>query len=133
MAHYKVIVAGSRSFSNYDQVKRILDSYKHDGNTIDVISGTAEGADKLGEKYSREELGREAIKFPAKWNDLSAPNAIIKTNSYGKKYNARAGLDRNEEMAKIADHCIVFWDGKSKGTKHMISMAELYNLYLTIL
>ena len=31
-------------------------------------------------------------------------------------------------MAKFADSCIVFWDGVSKGSKHMIDLAQRYGL-----
>ena len=35
-------------------------------------------------------------------------------------------------MAKYADACIVFWDGISKGTEHMINLAKQYNIQLSI-
>jgi hypothetical protein len=47
---------------------------------------------------------------------------------FGKK----AGYMRNEEMAKVADAAIIFWDGKSKGSKHMIDISKKYNLKLRI-
>ncbi len=56
------------------------------------------------------------IEFPADW----------------EKFGKKAGYIRNEEMAKYSDSCIVFWDGKSKGTKHMIELAKKYNLNLKI-
>ena len=46
----------------------------------------------------------------------------------------RAGYVRNVEMAKFAIEnnsvgvLIAFWDGKSKGTKHMIGLAGKYGL-----
>ncbi|UNY48937.1 hypothetical protein P9294_gp222 [Bacillus phage FADO] len=33
-------------------------------------------------------------------------------------------------MAKYADACVVFWDGKSRGTKHMIDLAEKEGIIL---
>jgi hypothetical protein len=36
-------------------------------------------------------------------------------------------------MAKVADACVIFWDGKSKGTKHMIDIAKKYKLKLRII
>ena len=56
----------------------------------------------------KREKGYKIKEFPAKWGQ------------YGK----RAGYLRNEEMANYATHCICFWDGESKGTKHMIDIAE---------
>ena len=35
-------------------------------------------------------------------------------------------------MAKYADALIAFWDGKSKGTKHMIHLARSRNLNVFI-
>lgn len=105
-----LIVAGSRSFDDYDLMKKYLDKIKSVCSSLTIISGTANGADKMGEKYASEN-GLECKKFPAKWD------------SYGKK----AGIIRNYDMACCADKAIVFWDGKSKGTKHMITIMKEYN------
>jgi hypothetical protein len=48
-------------------------------------------------------------------------------------FGKSAGYKRNEEMAKVADACVIFWDGKSKGTKHMIDIAKKYKLKLRII
>lgn len=44
------------------------------------------------------------------------------------KYGNAAGPMRNEEMAKYADGLIVFWNGKSSGTKNMIECAKRQGL-----
>jgi hypothetical protein len=31
-------------------------------------------------------------------------------------------------MAKEGDYLLLFWDGKSKGSKHMLSIAKKYNI-----
>jgi len=113
----KVIIAGSRSFSDYDLLKEKMDKILKNQNKeeIEIISGTASGADKLGERYAKEN-NLKLKKFPADW-------------SLGKK----AGYIRNEEMAKYADACIVLWDGMSKGSKHMIDLAEQYKLKLRVI
>lgn len=36
-------------------------------------------------------------------------------------------------MAEYADACVVFWDGESKGSKHMIDIATSLNLPLRII
>lgn len=71
-----------------------------------IVSGGARGADKLGEVYAKDN-GYNLRIFPADWN----------THGY------KAGFLRNEEMAEYADALAAFWDGKSRGTKHMISTA----------
>lgn len=107
--NFKVIIAGSRGFSNYKLLKETCDKLlkeKKKTHNVVVISGNAKGADSLGEKYSNDEdLDLEI--FPADW----------------KKFGKSAGFRRNEQMAEFADALIAFWDGKSRGTKHMIDTA----------
>lgn len=111
----KIIVAGSRDFSNYSLLKDKLDRAKEHFGIFEVVSGTANGADSLGERYA-EENNLPIKRFPADWDQ------------YGKS----AGYIRNEEMAEYSDGCIVFWDGESKGTKHMIDLAKKYNIKLSV-
>ena len=117
-APIKVINAGSRTFTNYEYLKVRLDWFfmLRAKDDITIISGCANGADRLGERYATEN-GIGLIRKPANWNE---------------HHNA-AGPIRNEEMAKIATHCIVFWDGISKGTKNMIDNANKYKLDLRII
>jgi predicted Rossmann-fold nucleotide-binding protein len=108
--NFKVVIAGSRGFSNYKLLKETCDDFlrniKKEYNIV-IISGGARGADKAGEKYaSDEDLDLEI--YPADW----------------KKYGKSAGFMRNEQMADIADAVIAFWNGESHGTKHMIDIAE---------
>lgn len=117
----RVIIAGSREFNNYELLKeKCIDRIAaHNPNALPVriISGTARGADQLGEQFAKEEnclLSR----FPADWD----------------KYGKSAGYRRNVEMAKFAIEdqnkglLIAFWDGKSRGTKWMIDIAKRYGL-----
>ncbi|MEO5581136.1 MAG: SLOG family protein [Saprospiraceae bacterium] len=80
-----------------------------------MVSGTARGTDMLGERYA-DEKGIPKKQFPADW----------------PKYGKSAGYKRNTEMAKYADSLIAFWDGKSRGTKHMIDLAKQYNLKVRV-
>lgn len=114
---FRVIIAGSRGFTNYPLLCQWCDFMlqNHHHSNVAIVSGTANGADKLGERYAQERgMGLDAR--PAKWEQ------------YGKS----AGYIRNEEMAQNADACIVFWDGVSRGTKHMIDLAKKYNLHLKV-
>jgi hypothetical protein len=49
------------------------------------------------------------------------------------EFGKSAGYIRNAEMAKYADACVIFWDGISKGTKHMINLANKEGLKLKII
>lgn len=114
----RVVVAGCRNYNNYDEAKLYIDFCLSDirkENNIIIVSGCASGADAIGEKYALEN-GFEVEKYPADW----------------AKYGKSAGPKRNEQMAKISDYVICFWDGKSKGTKSMIDFAKKCNKPLKI-
>ena len=125
----KVIVAGSRQIMDYQLVSAVISNTlsKHNIQITEVVSGCAGGVDTLGEQWAVEH-GIKVEPFPAEWDDLTVPNALIRTNKYGKEYNARAGFQRNDSMAQYADVLIAIWDGKSRGTKHMIDAARSRNL-----
>ena len=105
----KVIIAGSRSITDYNLV---VESVKESGfNIEEIVSGGARGVDTLGERYAREN-NRPLKIFPANWD----------------KCGKSAGYLRNIEMAVYADALIAIWDGESKGTQHMINIANENNL-----
>jgi hypothetical protein len=110
----RLIVAGGRNFNDYELLRSKLDFFLKQTNDTEIVSGKAKGADSLGERYANEH-SLPVKDFPANW-------------SLGKS----AGYIRNEEMAKYATHCVCFWDGISKGTKHMIDLAKKYKLKLRV-
>lgn len=115
MKRFKVIIAGSRTFNDYGYLSKVCALLLRNCKNIVVISGGANGADKLAEKYAKEN-GYPVEKFIANWNERGRS----------------AGYYRNLEMAKNADALIAFWDGKSKGTKMMIDIANEYNLKIRV-
>ncbi|WP_198285511.1 DUF2493 domain-containing protein [Microcystis aeruginosa] len=108
---HSLIQQRRRDFTDYNLLKEKLDFYIGKHSDIEIISGTARGADRLGERYA-EEKGLTLTRFSADW----------------KKYGKRAGYLRNEEMAQYATHAVIFWDGKSKGTAHMIELCKTYGI-----
>lgn len=104
------IIAGSREFSKQDDLMLIDAACGiafYEGITISkVLSGCAPGIDTLAIQYA-EEAGYPVDRYPADW----------------KIHGMKAGYLRNERMAKDAEALIAIWDGKSKGTKHMIDIA----------
>lgn len=113
---FRVIIAGTRDFSDYELLRTTCNnllSEKQQTHTVVVISGTARGADRLGERYARER-GFQIRRFPADWlND-----------------EKKAGPIRNAKMADNADALIAFWDGQSRGTKNMIETAKRKGLVI---
>ena len=119
MGNIRVIIAGTRSILshiNHQQFNQKLDHLLSNCKAdVEVVSGRARGADRMGERYAREN-GLEIHEYPADWD----------------KYGKRAGYIRNEAMAKVADCLIAFWDGKSRGTKHMINLAKKHGLKVRV-
>lgn len=109
----KVIIAGSRTIADY---KLVEEAIKESGFEIScVVCGLAKGVDALGAKWAiNNNVSVEY--FPANW----------------EKYGRAAGALRNIEMAEVADAVITVWNGKSRGTKHMIHVAKEKGLKLFI-
>lgn len=109
----KTIIAGSRGYENWAAIKSILD--RSPWTITEVVCGECRGPDLLGKQWANEKkIGLRS--FPADWNT----------------HNRKAGMLRNTEMAKYAQACIVFWDGKSPGSKHMIDLALAHKLHLLV-
>lgn len=118
MDDYRVIIAGSRSFSNYELLREhclFMFQEKMRTHRVIIVSGHAHGADTLGERFAKEQ-GLTVELHPAKWRAL------------GKA----AGMIRNVEMARASDALIAFWDGRSRGTAHMISFARRRGLEVSV-
>jgi hypothetical protein len=112
----KVIIAGSRAFTDYQKLKKECNQFLQEQTDIQIVSGDHyKGADKLGIQYANER-GLNLIKFPADWD------------SYGKA----AGPKRNSKMASYAHALIAFWDGKSRGTNNMIQLAKQKGLRVKV-
>ena len=121
MKELRIIIAGSRDFNDYELLKKsaieIITKKTMLPDLTRIVSGGARGADTLGERFANE-MGLEISRFIPDWDGL------------GK----RAGYVRNAEMAKFAVEddndgmLIAFWDGQSRGTKHMIDLAKKYSL-----
>ena len=118
LSEKRVVIAGCRNYTDYEEAKAYINfclSNIRKESTIVIVSGGANGADALGERYAKEN-GFKTERYPANW----------------KKYGKAAGPIRNEQMAQVADYIICFWDLKSTGTKSMIEYAKIYNKPLKI-
>ena len=112
---FRVIIAGGRDFTDYALLEEKMDYFlSRVASPIVVVCGQARGADTLGEQYAKAKNYQIAY-YPADW-------------SIGKA----AGYIRNKKMAENADALVAFWDGKSRGTKHMIDLAKAKNLKIRV-
>ena len=63
----KVIIAGGRNYNDYEFLRQKCDKILKGQSSVEIVSGTANGADKLGEKYANEK-GYPVKQFPADWD-----------------------------------------------------------------
>lgn len=108
----KLCIAGSRDLpftptldDIHDAIDLMLSEY--DIIPVEIVSGCARGVDKVGIAWAN------AVGLPVK------PFAV--TPADWKRYGKFAGPRRNAEMARYADALLAFHDGKSPGTRDMIS------------
>lgn len=104
-----VAVVGSRGFNDYDLFLDKIRLYtKNIEDDITFVSGGApSGADFLIEKFCREH-DMPIIVYKANWD----------------KDGRSAGFMRNITIIAKANYVIAFWDGKSRGTEHSITLAK---------
>lgn len=111
----RLIIAGGRDFMNVPLLVQKLDVLCSRKMPDVVLCGEARGADALGKRWAQSK-GIAVESYPADWD------------AHGK----RAGFLRNKLMAENATHLVAFWDGKSKGTKHMIDYANAKGLKVRV-
>ncbi len=106
----KLAIIGSRSITNIE-----IKKYIPQGVT-EIVSGGARGIDTLAKEY--------AMKHNVKYTEFLPDYTQFKKS---------APLKRNEEIAKYADVALIFWNGKSKGTKHIIQCFNSLNKPIKII
>lgn len=128
MNKFKVIIAGGRDFNDYDLLMETATEFlimanfpiMFDGNDlVEIVSGGARGADKLGERFA-EDYGFDIKRFIPKWQNPDGST------------DRGAGIKRNHEMGNYANALIAYWDGKSSGTRDMINYARKKGLIVKV-
>lgn len=107
----KLAVIGSRTFRD----KRLLAKVLAEMNPDEVISGGADGADKLGEQWAKK------FNIPTQ---IFYPNHKVYRHPYHH---------RNRLIVEACDELVAFWDGSSTGTKYTINYAKRMNKPVTII
>ena len=105
----RILVSGSRGWKDKETIQNAL--YKAVLAVLfapTIVHGGARGADSLAQEIC-EELHWKSEVHKADWN------------TFGRA----AGYKRNREMAESGiAKALIFWDGTSPGTKHMIDILE---------
>lgn len=104
----RVVIAGSRTITDLTEVEKAV--AKANFNISVVISGGANGVDKLAEEYAIAH-GLDLETYPVTPEDWA-------------RYGRSAGPRRNAEMIRNADGLIAIWDGSSSGTENTIKLAR---------
>jgi hypothetical protein len=101
----RVLVCGSRHFKNAELMEDVLKQW----DIREIIEGEARGADTLAREYA-EGHGIPVRAFPALWD----------------KHGRAAGPIRNAQMLAEGnpDLVVAFLAPNSRGTKHMIEIAQ---------
>lgn len=111
MNYKNLLIAGTRTYNNYEELKREVDYFRKDVINVRIITGCAKGADTLAKRYAREH-DLPLVVYEADW----------------KKHGKKAGPIRNKAMAYVAHAVVLFWDGKSKGTLNMYHTARMWGI-----
>ena len=105
----KIAIVGSRNISVPD-----LENYLPEGVT-EIVSGGARGVDTSAKEYAIQH-GLKLTEFLPEYD----------------KYGRGAPLKRNLQIIEYADEVIAFWDGKSRGTKHVIDNCKKLGKKITV-
>lgn len=114
---FRLVVAGSRSFADYDRLAADLDRLlARRLPAVEIVTGGCpSGADALAERYARSR-GLALRVFLADW---------------GRQGRA-AGPIRNRTMAEYGHALVAYWDGSSRGTASMIGEARARGLRVVV-
>lgn len=107
----KVIIAGSRTFHDYQLLLNAIQRFQREvGPITEIVSGGAKGADSLGERWAREHQVPVKVFLPD-W-DAHGPAAGPKRNQQMIDYVGKEG------------GLIAIWVNRSRGTKDTIFRAR---------
>lgn len=134
MSHLRVLVTGSRSWTDTDTIHNALlaawsDAIEADYDGITVIHGGAAGADTIADQWAHNhrEHGVQVEQHNADWEGPCAdtcPPGHRKARRDGTDYCPLAGHRRNQVMVNKAPVVLAFQRAKSTGTADCIRRAE---------
>lgn len=123
MLQVKLIVAGSRTITDKPFIYTVIEEHLNYLNSYNIlqdlktykdliiVSGCAKGVDSVALDWAQENNVKYE-EYLAQW-----------INERGIR-DLSAGFKRNKKMALNSTHLLAIWDGKSRGTSHMIETME---------
>lgn len=112
----KIIVTGGRDFTDYVEVKQVLDFYHGSEGVELLVEGGARGADLLANKWAHE-------------NNVTVETFDCTAEDW-ERYGKAAGNIRNRRMldAHLDAHVVGFPGPKSRGTWNCLKDAIKRNM-----
>jgi predicted Rossmann fold nucleotide-binding protein DprA/Smf involved in DNA uptake len=104
----RLAIIGSRTFSDYERMKEVVDKFCSENEVSEIVSGGARGADALGAKYAKER------KIPL--NEF--------TPDFSNGFRVGQYFERNKQIVVGSDVVLAFWDKSSRGTLFTINEAR---------
>lgn len=106
----KYAIVGCRDYSDYVRISSVINNRFPIGTNDTIIAGCAKGVDKIAR-----------IIAWSKYFEHKTQKKFYKT--FWTKYRLSAGQRTNQMIVDDCDELIAFWDGKSKGTKDILTKA----------
>jgi len=122
----RVLVTGSRLFSDRRIIRKALDVINEQPGPHTLVHGAARGADQTAASYALR-LGWKVEPHPANWQQPCTDQCRHRERLAEEGYCASAGKARNAEMVSSgADVCLAFLAGgeRNAGTKDCVRRAE---------
>lgn len=127
----RLLIFGGRNYNDWLHMIRELELLvRHSGKPSVIIHGDAPGADRMAKTLAHCMLYCADEPYPAQWNDIGSPHAIVKRNRAGKLYDASAGFRRNGDMIDIGKPDIAMGFAGGNGTADMAAKLKASNIPL---
>jgi hypothetical protein len=129
----RLLVTGGRNYADADSINMLLSAiHERRGPITCIIHGGATGADTLAKEWALAHNIKE-LPYPADWDDLTQPDALIRVRRDGKRYDARAGFRRNQRMIDEGKPTLVAAFPGGNGTADMSRRARQAGLHVVTL
>jgi hypothetical protein len=93
----RLVVTGGRDYSDTARIFEALDDLHAVQPITTLIHGDAAGVDRRCGAWAYQR-GVPVDKYPAPWDDIDHPQAVVRYRRDGKPYDVMAGPRRNQQM-----------------------------------